>query len=81
MEIAQEYLTKLGFTDFIHLKKSDRDGQKRMSWMNVINNEIVAVRIILIDNKWLIDYISPMSYSTRFNTLEDVVDFINSSIK
>lgn len=81
MEFTEEYLTKLGFTDFIHLKMADRDGQKRMSWMGVINNEIVAVRVALIDNRWLIDYISPMSYSTKFNTLEDVVDFINFSIK
>ena len=78
MSIEYDSLYKLGFTDFIHLKEADRDGQKRMVWMQVIDNEIVTFRIVLTDNKWIIDYVSPNRYSGLFNRTEDLVEYIKS---
>jgi len=49
MYLDDNYFNELGFVEFIHLRKTDRDGKKRMAWMQVVNNEIITIRIALVN--------------------------------
>jgi hypothetical protein len=79
MDLSYDYLQNLGFRDFIHLRRADRDGAKRMSWMQIINEEIVTIRIIFINNLWGIEYVNPNKYFKKLNTIDAVINFISTN--
>jgi hypothetical protein len=70
------YLREMGFTDFIHLRKTQRDRIKRMAWMQIVNEEIVTLRIAFVNKKWVIDYISPEKYIKKLETINEAIKFI-----
>jgi len=78
MEIKENYLRELGFTDFVHLQVAERDEKERMAWMQVVNDEIIMIRVVLINNKWVVEYVSPDKYSSDLTTINDVIKFIKS---
>lgn len=57
--ITLEKLRIIGFTDFKHLKREDRDHKNRLSWTTVIKNNLFTIVLVESNDKeWKIDWIS-----------------------
>jgi hypothetical protein len=73
MEIQEDQLRELGFSEFMHLQKSKRDLFKRLVWMQVVENEIITIRVKLVGTQWLIDYVNPPKNITN---ISEAIKFI-----
>lgn len=80
MNLEYNYLRELGFNDFVHLRKTERDGRKRMAWMQIIDEEILTIRIVLINNEWFVDYVNPDKHTKQIVTINDAIEFIKSQL-
>lgn len=48
-------LNELGFTNFEHLRENMRDGKHRKAWSGVYKEKMIILRVIKVDDKWLLD--------------------------
>jgi hypothetical protein len=55
----EETLHHADFRPFVHLRREERDGKKRLSWMGVLNANLSAIRLVESELGWQIDYVSP----------------------
>lgn len=79
MKITYDYLKEIGFRDFSFLNAEENDANVRLCWMGIINDEIITIRIVLINDVWSIDYISPKKHSNELNNLKLVIEFLLTS--
>ncbi|MBK7883794.1 MAG: hypothetical protein IPJ81_08330 [Chitinophagaceae bacterium] len=66
IELEEKHFKELGFVNFVPLHKADYDGIKRLAWMQVFDNEIITIRITHVNNDWIIDYVSPEKYNSKY---------------
>ena len=79
MNISEDYLKELGFVGgFVHLRKEDRDGKERLNWFGIVNDKIVTIRLVLHENNWEIDYLSPKDELNKLTDINDVVNYIET---
>ena len=55
----EETLLHAGFSPFVHLRREERDGKKRLCWMGVLNDNISAIRVMESELGWQVEYVSP----------------------
>jgi hypothetical protein len=55
----EETLHQAGFKPFVHLRREERDGKKRLGWMGVLNDNLSAIRVVESELGWQVDYVSP----------------------
>ena len=55
----QEILHQAGFGGFVHLRKTERDGKKRLTWTGVRNDCLFTIRVVASATGWQVDYVSP----------------------
>jgi hypothetical protein len=51
-KIMENELKELGFTDFIHLRKSKRDGIKRKVWSGEYKNDLIVIIVEETGGEW-----------------------------
>jgi hypothetical protein len=54
-----EALARAGFSSFVHLDSTKRDGKKRFTWTGVLHEELVTVRVVAEETGWQVDYVNP----------------------
>jgi hypothetical protein len=55
----EETLYRAGFRPFVHLRREERDGKKRLIWMGVLSGKLSAIRVMEIELGWQVEYVSP----------------------
>ena len=77
MDSIEKKLKALGFVNFKHPSPSDRDDKKRLCWLQIVNWEIVTIRVVYSNNGWVPDYIKPEKYLEKLQTLEAIISFVS----
>ena len=55
----EETLYRAGFRPFVHLRREERDGKKRLCWMGVLNGKLSAIRVMENELGWQVEYVDP----------------------
>lgn len=80
-------LEQLGFSDFVHIRISMRDGKRRMIWSRFIGHgQHISFVLVYSNNKWMVEKISTKGKIAEQavqkyipnKTISEMVDFISN---
>ncbi|GAA3937220.1 hypothetical protein GO495_12080 [Chitinophaga oryziterrae] len=81
--IEEKDLEYLGFVGFEHLSKDKRDGKRRLTWVGVLNDDLLTLLIVRIEDRWEIELLKVESDDVRrkFFSLNPTLDEVLQVIK
>lgn len=61
----EEALYGAGFTEFVHLRRNEPEGQKWLTWTGVRHAHLSTIRVVANATGWQVDYVSPEGRDIR----------------
>lgn len=72
--ITEEYLKRLGFTDFEHLDKSQRDLQKRLYAVRFVEEGCFLIRLVYLNKIWEVEQFKFEGEQAAYRRYFDIED-------
>jgi hypothetical protein len=77
-------LHEIGFTEWVHLRKSERDGKVRLTWTSPVEGYVDSFLVLLVleNGQLKIDVLrNPLGHSFGKNDVEGLVAYINKILR